>query len=42
MVSGLDLIRKEKGADAEAAVLTFNLLTDSNGNKIGKTQGNPI
>ncbi len=42
IVAGTELIRKVHGADAESAGLTINLLTDENGNKIGKTQGVPM
>ncbi len=40
MLGGTELIRKKLGKDAYA--LTINLLTDSQGNKIGKTAGNAI
>ncbi len=42
IVAGTELIRKVHGADVEVAGLTINLLTDENGNKIGKTQGVPM
>jgi tyrosyl-tRNA synthetase len=42
MASGLDLIRKAEGSNKDVAVLTFNLITDDQGMKIGKTQGKPI
>jgi tyrosyl-tRNA synthetase len=42
MVSGLELIRKVHGKNIDVGVLTLNLLTDENGQKIGKTQGKPI
>lgn len=42
MVAGLELIRKIHGANKKVSVITFNLITDSEGNKIGKTAGNPI
>ncbi len=41
IVSGIELIRK-KTSKNDAVGLTVNLLTDENGNKIGKTQGKPI
>ncbi|HPK28945.1 MAG TPA: tyrosine--tRNA ligase [Bacilli bacterium] len=37
LVSGLDLIRKVKGADAKVEVMTAHLLTDAEGNKFGKS-----
>ena len=40
MLGGTELIRKKLGRDAYA--LTINLLTDSQGNKMGKTAGNAI
>lgn len=40
MLGGTELIRKKLGKDAYA--LTINLLTDSQGNKMGKTAGNAI
>ncbi len=42
IVAGTELIRKVHGSDVEVAGLTINLLTDENGNKIGKTQGVPM
>lgn len=42
IVAGIDLIRKIHGADKDAAGITINLLTDENGNKVGKTQGVPM
>ncbi len=42
IVAGTELIRKIHGSDVEVAGLTINLLTDENGNKIGKTQGVPM
>ncbi len=41
IVSGIELIRK-KTTKNDSVGLTVNLLTDENGNKIGKTQGKPI
>ncbi len=40
MLGGTELIRRKLGKDAYA--LTINLLTDSQGNKMGKTAGNAI
>ncbi len=40
MLGGTELIRRKLGKDAH--VLTINLLTDSQGNKMGKTAGNAI
>lgn len=37
LVSGLDLIRKVKGSDAEVEVMTAHLLTNSEGVKFGKS-----
>ncbi len=42
IVAGTELIRKVHGSDVNVAGLTINLLTDENGNKIGKTQGVPM
>ncbi len=42
IVAGTELIRKIHGAEVEVAGATINLLTDENGNKIGKTQGVPM
>ncbi len=42
IVSGIELIKKIHGHDVNATGLTINLLTDQNGNKIGKTQGIPM
>ncbi len=42
IVAGTELIRKVHGSEVEVAGLTINLLTDENGNKIGKTQGVPM
>ena len=39
-VTGIDLIRKKCGK--EVFVLSTNLITDSNGNKIGKSAGNAV
>jgi tyrosyl-tRNA synthetase len=39
-IMGIELIRKKLGA--EAFVLSTSLITDSNGNKIGKSAGNAI
>ena len=38
MLGGTELIRRKLGKDAHA--MTITLLTDSNGNKMGKTAGN--
>ena len=40
MLGGTELIRKKTGRDANA--MTITLLTDSNGNKMGKTAGNAV
>jgi len=40
MLGGTELIRRKLGKDAYA--MTINLLTDSQGNKMGKTAGNAI
>ena len=40
MLGGTELIRKKLGQDAHA--MTITLLTDSNGNKMGKTAGNAV
>ncbi|MCD7902940.1 MAG: tyrosine--tRNA ligase [Oscillospiraceae bacterium] len=40
MLGGTELIRRKLGKDAYA--MTITLLTDSNGNKMGKTAGNAI
>ncbi len=40
MLGGTELIRRKLGKDAQ--VLTINLLTDSQGNKMGKTAGNAV
>ena len=40
MLGGTELIRKKLGKDAYA--MTITLLTDSNGNKMGKTTGNAV
>ncbi len=37
LISGLDLIRKVKGADTKVEVMTAHLLTDAEGNKFGKS-----
>ncbi len=42
IVSGIELIRKIEGPDVVVAGMTVKLLVDKNGNKIGKTNGNPI
>ncbi len=42
IVAGTELIRKMHGNEVDVAGLTINLLTDENGNKIGKTQGVPM
>ncbi len=42
IVAGTELIRKMHGSEVEVCGLTINLLTDENGNKIGKTQGVPM
>ncbi len=40
MLGGTELIRKKLGKDAHA--MTITLLTDQNGNKMGKTAGNAV
>ena len=40
MLGGTELIRRKLGQDAHA--MTITLLTDSNGNKMGKTAGNAV
>ncbi|WP_322173549.1 tyrosine--tRNA ligase [Acutalibacter caecimuris] len=40
MLGGTELIRRKLGKDAQ--VLTISLLTDSQGNKMGKTAGNAV
>ena len=40
MLAGTELIRKKLGEDAHA--MTITLLTDSHGNKMGKTAGNAV
>ncbi len=40
MLGGTELIRRKLGKDAQ--LLTINLLTDSQGNKMGKTAGNAV
>jgi len=40
MLGGTELIRRKLGKDAHA--MTITLLTDSNGNKMGKTAGNAV
>ena len=40
MLGGTELIRRKLGRDAHA--MTINLLTDSQGNKMGKTAGNAV
>ena len=40
MLGGTELIRRKLGRDAHA--MTITLLTDSNGNKMGKTAGNAV
>lgn len=42
LVAGTELIRKVHGSQTHVAGVTINLLTDENGNKIGKTQGVPM
>lgn len=42
IVAGIDLIRKTNGSEEDVAGITINLLTDENGNKVGKTQGIPM
>ena len=42
IVSGIDLIHRSEGADAEAYALTNPLLTKSDGKKIGKTEKGAI
>ncbi len=42
ITAGIELIRKVKGSDKIVSGITINLLTDENGNKIGKTQGKPM
>ena len=42
ITAGIDLIKKVHGSKAKVSGLTINLLTEKNGNKIGKTQGIPM
>ncbi|BDU67640.1 MAG: tyrosine--tRNA ligase [Candidatus Tyloplasma litorale] len=42
ITAGIDLIRKFHGKEVDISGITINLLTDENGNKIGKTSGKPI
>ncbi|WP_308149379.1 tyrosine--tRNA ligase [Spiroplasma sp. AdecLV25b] len=42
ITSGLELIRKQKGDDHNAAGITINLLTKSNGEKFGKSEKGAI
>lgn len=42
ITAGTELIRKIHGSDVKVCGITINLLTDENGNKVGKTQGVPI
>lgn len=39
ITTGLEMISKSIGKDHDAIIMTANLLTDQNGNKIGKSQG---
>lgn len=42
ITAGLDLIRKQKGDDHQAAGITINLLTKDNGEKFGKSEKGAI
>ena len=42
ITAGTELIRKIHGNEVDVSGITINLLTDENGNKIGKTQGTPM
>lgn len=42
IVSGMEIIRKLEGVEAKVSGITVNLITDKNGNKIGKSEGKPI
>ncbi len=42
ITAGIELIRKVSGIDKKISGITINLLTDENGNKIGKSQGKPM
>ena len=42
MLGGTELIRRKLGSDKEAHCLTITLLTDAQGNKMGKTAGNAV
>lgn len=42
IISGIELIKKISGFESVVSGITINLLTDENGNKIGKTQGLPM
>lgn len=42
LTSGIELIKKIEGRNSKISGMTVNLLVDKNGNKIGKTEGNPI
>ncbi|WP_029513005.1 tyrosine--tRNA ligase [Mycoplasmopsis iners] len=39
IITGLDMIEKVEGKDHKAVAITLGLLTDENGNKIGKSTG---
>ncbi|QZE12217.1 tyrosine--tRNA ligase [Mycoplasma sp. Ms02] len=39
IITGLDMIAKEYGDEHKAVAISFNLLTDKNGNKFGKSTG---
>lgn len=42
ILTGIEFIKKIKGKDLLVGGITVPLLTDENGNKIGKTDGNPL
>lgn len=42
ILTGIEFIKKIKGRDLLIGGITVPLLTDENGNKIGKTEGNPL
>jgi len=42
ITAGLELIRKENGTDHNGFGITTELITDKNGKKFGKSEGNPI
>jgi tyrosyl-tRNA synthetase len=42
ITAGIDVIRKLEGESGHAFALTWPLLLDSNGRKMGKSEGNPV